>query len=116
MFFKTNRQKAFSAGEWFPFKKGTKLALHLWKRTLEFLQDKDSYDDISSEFTESDGISDIYSSDITEEEVLSECEDDLPAQTTVHQQQTTPQKKKSKQNKDTSNLQRLPEPPVYYSE
>ena len=40
---------------------------------------------------------DIYSSDITEEEVFSESEDDLPAQTTVHQQQTIPQKKKSKQ-------------------
>ena len=38
---------------------------------VEFLQDKDSYDDISSEFTESDVISDIYSVDITEEQVLS---------------------------------------------
>ena len=38
---------------------------------VEFLQDKDSYDDISSEFTESDVTSDIYSVDITEEQVLS---------------------------------------------
>ena len=58
----------------------------MWKTKLEFRQDKDSYDDISSEFTESDGISNIYSSDVTEEEVLSEWEDNLPAQTTVHQQ------------------------------
>ena len=64
---------------------------------VEFVQAKDSYDDSSSEFTESDGVFDIYSADITEEEVFSESEDDLPAQTTVHQQQTIPQKKKSKQ-------------------
>ena len=111
-----DREKAFSAGEWVAFKNGRKLELHLWKTKLEFLQDKDSYNDISSEFTESDRISDIYFADITEEEVFSESEDDLPAQTAFHQQQAIPQKKKSKQNKDTSNLQGLPEPPVYYSE
>ena len=117
LFFQTNRQKV------------QKLIYFISKRVenshciceidegdVEFVQAKVSYDDSSSEFTESDGISDIYSADITEEEIFSESEDDLPAQTTVHQQQTIPQKKKSKQNKDPSNLQWLPEPPVYYSE
>ena len=45
---------------------------------VESVQAKDIYDDSYSEFTESAGISDLYSADITEEEVFSDSEDDLP--------------------------------------
>ena len=41
------------------------------EEAVEFLQDTNSYDDSSSEFTESDGSSNIYSSDTTEKEILS---------------------------------------------
>ena len=41
------------------------------EEAVEFLQDTDSYDDSSSEFTESDGSSNIYSSDTKEREILS---------------------------------------------
>ena len=80
------------------------------EEAVEFPQDTDSYDDSSSEFTESDGSSNIYSSDTKRNFVF--IEGDLPAQATVQQQQTIPQMKKSKQNKDISNFQWLPEPPI----
>ena len=41
------------------------------EEAVEFLQDTDSYHDSSSEFTEADGSSNIYSSDTKEREILS---------------------------------------------
>ena len=94
LFFQTNRQKVQELS-YFVSKRveNSHCICEIDEGDVEFVQAKVSYDDSSSEFTESDGISDIYSADITEEEIFSESEDDLPAQTTVHQQQTIPQKK-----------------------
>ena len=76
-FCQTNRQKAFSKAYFISKRVENCGTASVKKKTytiegdVEFLQDKDSYDDISSEFTESDVTSDIYSVDITEEQVLS---------------------------------------------